>query len=324
MHFGFSYIGLIFLILLMAPNLAWTNHQPKDYEKYVVNENKVLLGFERAGEVLVTCLALIFSDFNVGVIRPWSLWLLAACVLMVLYEAYWIRYFRSSQTMVDFYSSLLGVPVAGATLPVLAFFCLAVYGRNPFLLAAVVILGIGHIGIHLGHRKELAGILEVWDAYLEDGTLAGRDLVRGEEIPDGLYHLVGEVVVKHEDGTYLFMQRDWRKSLYPGYFEMSAGGAALKGEDPMTAAKRELREETGIEAGKLMPIYVYRAKNTIYHGFLCITNWEKWNLDLQEEESIAYQWLNRKEALAILASDQMVPGCRERVLPHWEIIENRE
>ena len=69
MNFGFSYVGLIFLIMLMLPNIAWTKNQPKDYEKYVVNENKVLLTLERIGEVLVSCAALIFSDFN---FRPWS------------------------------------------------------------------------------------------------------------------------------------------------------------------------------------------------------------------------------------------------------------
>ncbi len=155
MHFGFSYVGLIFLVLLMVPNLFWTKNQPKDYEKYVKNENKILLAFERIGEVLVSCLALIFADFNVGRISLWSLWLLAACFLMLLYEIYWIRYFKSEKSMKDFYSSLLGIPVAGATLPVIAFGLLAVYGKNPFLMGAVVILGIGHIGIHMNHRKEI-------------------------------------------------------------------------------------------------------------------------------------------------------------------------
>ena len=59
--------------------------------------------------------------------------------------------------MKDFYSSFLGVPVAGATLPVLAVLLLAIYGKNPFLLIAGIVLGIGHIGIHLMHRKELVG-----------------------------------------------------------------------------------------------------------------------------------------------------------------------
>jgi hypothetical protein len=116
MHFGFSYVGLIFLMLLLTPNLMWTQNKPKDYEKFVVKENKVLLTMERVGEVMVSALCLIFSDLN----------------------------------------SLLGIPVAGATLPVLAFGLLGVYGRNPILLVAVMILGIGHIGIHWNHRREIA------------------------------------------------------------------------------------------------------------------------------------------------------------------------
>lgn len=155
MHFGFSYIGLIFLIMLTAPNLLWTKNKPKDYDKYAANEKKVLLAMERIGEAAVSCLALIFSDFNVQGVSAWGIWLLAACIFMILYEVYWIRYFKSAKTMRDFYSSLLGIPVAGATLPVAVFFLLGIYGRNPLLIAAVTVLGIGHIGIHMEHRKEL-------------------------------------------------------------------------------------------------------------------------------------------------------------------------
>ena len=155
MHFGFSYVGLIFLTLLMVPNLIWTKNQPKDYEKYAVNESKILLAFERVGEVLVSCLVLIFSDFNLKPWSPWNWWLIAAFAMMVLYEVYWIRYFKSEKTMKDFYSSILGIPVAGATIPVLAFMLLAIYGRNAILGVAVIILGIGHIGIHLMHKKEI-------------------------------------------------------------------------------------------------------------------------------------------------------------------------
>ena len=45
-HFGFSYIGLIFLLMLMLPNIIWSKNKPKGYDKYVKNENKVLLLLE--------------------------------------------------------------------------------------------------------------------------------------------------------------------------------------------------------------------------------------------------------------------------------------
>lgn len=153
-NFGFSYVGLIFLIMLFIPNIIWSKNRPENYDKYAKNENKVLLLFERVGEVSVTFLSLIFRDFNINIISYRTIILLTAFLFMLLYEVYWIRYFKSNKTMSDFYSSLLGIPVAGATLPVTAFLLLGLYGKNIFLITATVILGIGHIGIHLNHRKE--------------------------------------------------------------------------------------------------------------------------------------------------------------------------
>lgn len=157
MHFGFSYIGLIFLAMLMIPNFIWIKNKPVDYEKYVKNENKVLVILERIGEFLVTCFSLLFSDFNLNLngISFNSLWLAAAFLMMILYEVYWIRYFKGEKTMKNFYSSLLGIPVAGASLPVAGFLMLGIYGRNIFLIISVLILGVGHIGIHLNHLKEI-------------------------------------------------------------------------------------------------------------------------------------------------------------------------
>lgn len=152
-HFGFSYVGLVFLLMLTVPNLIWSKNRPRGYE--TSGENKILLAFERSGEILVTGCALIFSDFNFRARSWWSLWLAAAFLLMLLYEFGWIRYFRSEKTLADFYRSLCGIPVAGATLPVGAFFLLGIYGRSVWMLASVVILGVGHIGIHLQHRKAL-------------------------------------------------------------------------------------------------------------------------------------------------------------------------
>ena len=142
MHFGFSYVGLIYLLMLFIPNIKWTKNKPKDYDQYAENENKVLLALERIGEVLTSAVVLIFSDFNLKRWTLWCLWLVASFVLMILYELYWHRYFRSEKTMRDQYSSFCGFPVAGATLPVIAFFFLGIYGINVWLIIASIILGI--------------------------------------------------------------------------------------------------------------------------------------------------------------------------------------
>ena len=83
------------------------------------------------------------------------MYLVIAFILMILYEGFWIRYFRSPHTMKDMYASFAGVPLAGATLPVLALLLMGMYSRNWIVIAAAVILGIGHIGIHYMHWKEL-------------------------------------------------------------------------------------------------------------------------------------------------------------------------
>ena len=139
------------MVLLLVPNLLWTKNQPQDYAPE--KENRILLVLERAGQVLVSALSLVLAPLNLQVWTLWSWWLVAAGGLMVLYEVFWLRYFRGGHTLEDFYGSFLGIPVAGAALPVLAFFCLGLYARSLWLLLAVLILGVGHIGIHLQHKS---------------------------------------------------------------------------------------------------------------------------------------------------------------------------
>lgn len=152
-RFGFSYIGALFLALLLIPNILWTKNQPQDYDPG--EENKILLTLERIGQVLVTAMSLCFADLNLRPWTVWSWWLIGAAILMALYEGFWVRYFRGEHTLKDFYGSFCGVTVAGATLPVLAFFCLGVYGKSIWLLLSVLILGVGHIGVHIQHRRAL-------------------------------------------------------------------------------------------------------------------------------------------------------------------------
>lgn len=152
-YIGFSYIGTLFIIMLTIPNLIWTKNQPQDYE--FKNENKLLLFFERIGQICITVLAIFTKKLNPSKVDIWIIWLVVAFALMVTYECWWIRYFKSTRTLSDFYSSFLGVPVAGATLPVLAFFFLGIYGKSISMIIAITILGIGHIGIHLEHKKQI-------------------------------------------------------------------------------------------------------------------------------------------------------------------------
>ena len=136
--------------------------------------------------------------------------------------------------------------------------------------------------------------MELWDAYTKDGELTDVVLVRGERIPAGFYHMVCEVLVRHADGTFLLMQRDFDKPTYPGKWEATAGGSALRGEDMLTCIKRELREETGLVGHTFAWLgeTVDEEDATRYLSFLCLVDCDKDMVTLQEGETVAYRWID--------------------------------
>ena len=163
--------------------------------------------------------------------------------------------------------------------------------------------------------------MEIWDAYKKDGNKAGIDLYRGSPIPDGLYHIVCEVFVKHIDGSILVMQRDWNKEEHAGLFEASVSGSILKGETPYQGALRELKEETGIISDDLSFIHAQsNMKDTFYYGYLCITDCPKDSIILQESETISYRWLSKTEFLSFINSMEFMVSQRNRWLPFLDKI----
>jgi len=162
---------------------------------------------------------------------------------------------------------------------------------------------------------------ELWDAYLPDGKKAGRTLTRGEKIPTGLYHIVADVLVKHADGEYLLMQRDFRKAGFPGKFEAGASGAILMGETPYEGALRELKEETGIAADRLTFLFAASdLQNTLYFSYLCLTGCAKDGVTLQAGETIAYRWLSESELSALMQTSDVIPGARDRWQPYMKTV----
>ena len=155
--------------------------------------------------------------------------------------------------------------------------------------------------------------MELWDAYNKSfEKIEGVTLVRGENIPDGVYHLVSDVIVRHIDGTYLLMQRDSRKH-FGGMWEATAGGSALKGEGPLACAIRELQEETGIESEEVTEVGRVISHDTIYVEFLCVTDWPKDKITLQEGETSAFRWVTKDE-LVSMKKDELVTERMQRFI----------
>lgn len=138
-------------------------------------------------------------------------------------------------------------------------------------------------------------MIELWDAYNSTfDRIKGMTLVRDEPIPEGIYHLACDVAVKHTDGSYLLMQRDFRKH-HGGMWELTAGGSALQGEGPLDCAVRELKEETGLAAANLEEIgrVVHDGHHSLYVEYLYVTDCDKDAIILQEGETVNYKWVDR-------------------------------
>lgn len=162
-------------------------------------------------------------------------------------------------------------------------------------------------------------MMEICGGYFRDGTRANIDLVRGDILPDGLYHMVCEVLVQHKDGDYLLMRRDISKSNYGGYYEATAGGSALKGEDKMACVKRELLEETGVvsENFKELGRFIYDDYKCIFYTFLCTTDCDKTSIALQNGETMSYKWVNETDFISFVNSKEIIEIQKNRYLNYF-------
>ena len=158
--------------------------------------------------------------------------------------------------------------------------------------------------------------MELWDAYDRDGNRLGVDLVRGEPVPEGMYHIVSETIVRHVNGDYLLMLRDPNKPIRPGEWELGAGGSALKGETPVEAARREPSEETGLRCDALQPVaVVVREENhCLFHLFLAEVDCDPHAITLQEGETVDHRWISPQALKAMRDSGELPGGTKEERL----------
>ncbi len=171
---------------------------------------------------------------------------------------------------------------------------------------------------------------EIWDLYDRDGKLTGETHVRkfGNylEIADDRYHLVVDILALHEDGTYLLTKRSMEKDVYPGYWEASAGGSAKSGEEPIQAAVREFREETGLDADsmELVNVLFKDSSHGLYYSYLAKVSGDKDRVVLQEGETTDYKWVDRKGLLEYIDSDEAIVSHNQRYDKYIQTLREQE
>jgi len=86
--------------------------------------------------------------------------------------------------------------------------------------------------------------VELWDVLDEHGNKTGRLHKRGKPLQPGEYHLEVYVWIENEKGEFLISQRSPNKT-HPNMWECT-GGNAVAGDDSLTTALKETKEELGV------------------------------------------------------------------------------
>lgn len=102
--------------------------------------------------------------------------------------------------------------------------------------------------------------VQVVDENNTEIAAVSRSIMREQK----LIHRASYILVFNRAGELFVQKRTMSKDVYPGYYDIAAGGVVLAEESYEDSARRELAEELGIEGASLTPCF--------YHYFADETN----------------------------------------------------
>lgn len=152
--------------------------------------------------------------------------------------------------------------------------------------------------------------MEIWDVYDEDRRPTGKTAVRGRAEP-GL-HLIVHVCLFSPGGRLLAQKRHRDKSMWPGLWDLSAGGAALAGENSRQAAERETWEELGyaLDLRGVRPALTVNFSRGFDDLYALVCDVELSRLRMQPSEVEALAWLERDQVHQKIDRGEFVPYRR--------------
>src|SRR3954469_17965502 len=111
-------------------------------------------------------------------------------------------------------------------------------------------------------------LVALYDPADDSGAVTGsarRDEVRARNLP----HAATAVLVRNSRGQVYLHRRTDTKDVYPGLYDVWAGGGADAVGEPYAPARRELAEELRVTGVQLVPVFRswYRDENTHYLAF---------------------------------------------------------
>lgn len=165
----------------------------------------------------------------------------------------------------------------------------------------------------------------IW--HVDENDVPIGAIERGESRKSGARFRIVRVIVEDNDGWILLQKRQLTKGTFPGCWDTSAGGNIDYGETYEAAAKRELMEETGIEAAVLEEVAYYYGE-TIDSSGKILNRFSKLykavvsrntTLRLQPEEVAEFRWVTRDQLLDLLATGEVTDGLQQTAERYYKI-----
>jgi len=145
---------------------------------------------------------------------------------------------------------------------------------------------------------------------------------RHEMRSKGLPHRAAYILVFNGEGRLFVQKRTMIKDIYPGYYDIAAGGVVLAGESYDESAERELFEELGIRNIPLTAHFEFRHEddnNTVWgRVYSCIYNGA---MTLQEEEVESGFFAKPEAILALSEREPFTPDGLYVLKRYLESIE---
>lgn len=136
---------------------------------------------------------------------------------------------------------------------------------------------------------------EYWDIFDMDRRSTGRQHLRGTPMADGDYHLVVNIWVVNSAGQVLLTQR--HPDIPFGLKWACTGGSAITGEDTLTAALRETREEIGLEVlpQQMVLVAQERRLHSFLDTFVVCMDVKDSQIVMQPEEVVDFCWVDEAQ-----------------------------
>ena len=147
--------------------------------------------------------------------------------------------------------------------------------------------------------------MEKWDLLDEKGHPLGKTLIRGENLQAGQYHRVVHIWIVDHQRRMLIQKRAENVQWMPGVWAVT-GGSAIAGEDSLTAARRELREEMGIPSSPedMKKAATIRRRNSFCDIWFIRCDVSLSDLNLQKEEVTDARWVSWDQLMKMVETRQ--------------------